>query len=174
MVQRGRTSGALGGGQSPALQSPLPTPLDSGLRGNDDWGAGLTKGCREWRMRGCWSSLSRIGVRDMLSYQSPMPAVAGTPRCEKPKLCFGMKNWHGGFCHAPPRPQRGTSPRATFSHSAIGLQFGTFPRGEPASRLIEGHIPDRSPGHAFVRMTIREISEIPRHHRSRVTLFSYQ
>ena len=28
-------------------------------------------------------------------------------------------NWHCGFCQAPPRPQRGTSPRATFSHSAI-------------------------------------------------------
>ena len=27
-----------------------------------------------------------------------------------------MASWHGGFCHAPPRPQRGTSPRATFSH----------------------------------------------------------
>ena len=46
-------------------------------------------------------------------------------------------NWHGGLCHAPPRPQRGTSPsprevfdRATFSHSAIDhrLQFGTFRR----------------------------------------------
>ncbi len=24
-------------------------PLDSGLRRNDEWGAGLTKGCREWR-----------------------------------------------------------------------------------------------------------------------------
>ena len=31
-----------GGGQAPALHSPLPTPLDSGLRRNDDWGAGLT------------------------------------------------------------------------------------------------------------------------------------
>ena len=56
-------------GQAPALQSPLPTPLDSGLRRNDEWGAGLAKGCREWRMRGCRSGLSRIGVRDMLSYQ---------------------------------------------------------------------------------------------------------
>ena len=50
----------------------------------------------------------------------------GTPRYEKPELWFGTVNWRGGFCHAPPRPQRGTSPsprevfdRATFSHSAI-------------------------------------------------------
>ncbi len=33
---------------------------------------------------------------------------------EKPELWFGTVNWHGGFCHAPPRPQRGTSPRATY------------------------------------------------------------
>ena len=46
---------------------PLPTPLDSGLRRNDDWGAGMTKGCRDSPMRGCLSGLSRIVVRDMLS-----------------------------------------------------------------------------------------------------------
>ena len=47
------------GGQAPrlaksstALHSPLPTPLDSGLRRNDE----ISRG-----------SLSRIGVRDMLS-----------------------------------------------------------------------------------------------------------
>ena len=57
---------------------------------------------------------SRIGVRDMLSYQSLMLAGAGTRRYEKPEMRFGTANWHGGFCHAPPRPQRGTSPRATF------------------------------------------------------------
>ena len=43
-----------------------------------------------------------------------MPAGAGTPRYEKPELWHGTANWHGGFCHATPRPQRGTSPRATF------------------------------------------------------------
>ena len=92
-----------------------------------------------------------------------MPAGAGTPSYEKPELWFGIANWRGGFCHAPPRPQRGTSPsprevfdRATFSHSAIDqsvYKSARFAGGEPASRLIEGHIPDRSPGHAFVRMT---------------------
>ena len=30
----------LGWGQAPALQPPLPTPLDSGFRRNDEWGAG--------------------------------------------------------------------------------------------------------------------------------------
>ena len=50
----------------------------------------------------------------MLSYQSSMPAGAGTRRYEKLELWLGTANWHGGFRHAPPRPQRGTSPRATF------------------------------------------------------------
>ncbi len=110
-----------GWGQAPALQPPLPTPLDSGFdRRNDEWeGIPTARRHDETNGRGGYHS-SRIGVRDMLSYQSPMPAAAGTPRYEKPELWFGAANWHGGFCHAPPRPQRGTSPRATFSHSAIG------------------------------------------------------
>ena len=90
----------------------------------------------------------------MLSHQSLMPAGAGTPRYEKPELRFGTANWHGGFCYAPPRPLRLTSPRATFSHSAIGHRPSVYNSarsagGEPASRLIGGHIPDRSPGLCF-------------------------
>ena len=62
-------------GTSPSATAPLHTPwipapyrgTGQALRRNDEWGAGLTKGCREWRMRGCRSGLSRIGVRDMLS-----------------------------------------------------------------------------------------------------------
>ena len=50
------------------LGVPLPTPLDSGtFRRNDEWGPASAKGCREWRMRGRRSGLSRIGVQDMLS-----------------------------------------------------------------------------------------------------------
>ena len=52
------------------------------------------------------------------SYQSLMPAGAGTPRYEKLELRFYAVTSHRGFCHAP-RPQRGTSPRTTFSHSVI-------------------------------------------------------
>ena len=43
---------------------PLWIPAFAGMTNG---GAGLAKGCREWRMRGCLNSLSRIGVRDMLS-----------------------------------------------------------------------------------------------------------
>ena len=111
------------GWRSSCLPPPLWIPAFAGMTNG---GAGLTKGYRKWRMRGCRSSLSRIGVRDMLSYQSLIPAGAGTPRYEQQELWFGTANWHGGFCYAPPLPQRGTSPsprevfdRATFSHSAI-------------------------------------------------------
>ena len=54
----------------PPHPSWIPAPYrgtGQALRRNDEWGAGLTKGCREWRMRGCRSGLSRIGVQDMLS-----------------------------------------------------------------------------------------------------------
>ena len=40
----------------------------------------------------------------MLSYQSLMPAAAGTPRFEKPELWRGTANWHGGFCYTPTPP----------------------------------------------------------------------
>ena len=93
----------------------------------------------ESRHRGLLEGTSRIGVRDMLSYQSLMPAAAGTPRYEKPELWFGTANWHGGFCHAPPRPQRGTSPRATFSHSALGHR-STIRRVSPVESRDGGRL----------------------------------
>ena len=66
---------------------------------------------------------SRIGVRDMLSYQLPVPDGAGTPRHEKPELWFGTANWHGGFCYVPPRPLRRTSLRATFFLRPAFMRF---------------------------------------------------
>ena len=123
------------GGQAPALQDsgcrrnykawPLegfgslwshPSPLDSGLRRNDPVGI---------------QALSRP------RYQSLIPDTAGTPKYEKPELWLGTANWHDGFCHAPPRPLRGTSPRATFSHSAIDHR-STVRRVSPAESGMEG------------------------------------
>ena len=97
----------------------------------------------------------------MLSYQSLMPAGAGTPRYEKFELWLGTANWHRGFCHAPPPPQRGTSPspRVVFDRT-------TFPHPHPfwipafagmtneevrwRTRKPFKRIPERSPGHSFV------------------------
>ena len=61
------------------------------------------------------------------SYQSLIPAVAGTRRCEKLELWLGTANSHRGFCHAPPPPQRGTSPspRVVFDRT-------TFPNPLPS------------------------------------------
>ena len=86
----------------------IPAPLDSGLRRNDEWGAGLASA-------GAVVCGHSRGRERSFSYQSLIPACAGTPRDEKPQLRLATANWHGAFCYAPPRPQRGTSPRATLA-----------------------------------------------------------
>ena len=104
-------------GAAPPLWIPAPyrgTGHASDRR-NDEFGAGMTRFARVPGTR------THDGKR-LFSYQSLMPVGAGTPKYEKPELWLGTANWHDGFCHAPPRPLRGTSPRATFSHSAIDHQ----------------------------------------------------
>ncbi len=51
--------------------------------------------------------------RRPFSYQSLTPVGTGVPRCEKPELWLGTADRQAGFCHSPPMPLRGTSPRAT-------------------------------------------------------------
>ena len=106
------------GGQAPALHLLVP-PSTIGLQLGRfrRWRAGIKV---DWRAH----PGSESGV--MLSYQSLMPAGAGAPRYERPMLWLGTANSLGEFCHAPPPPQRGTSPsprvvfdRTTFSRSAI-------------------------------------------------------
>ena len=101
-------------------------------------------------------SLSRIGVRDMLSCQSLMLAAAGTPMYEKLELWLGTANWRGGFCHAPPRPQRGTSPlpREVFDRT-------TFPSPHPFW----------IPAFAGIDDTGRLFAGIPRHNRNGVGVY---
>ena len=54
------------------LERPIPgSKSGTCFHSNDEFGGG--------------SDSSRIGVRDMLSYQSLMPAGAGTPRYENPE-----------------------------------------------------------------------------------------
>ena len=51
-----------------------------------------------------------------------------------------------------PTPAGDKPPRyiSSFRHRPSVYNSGRFAGGEPASRLIGGHIPDRSPGHAFI------------------------
>ena len=63
-----------------------------------------------------------------------MPAGAGTRRYEKLELWFFAANSHGGFCHAPPPPQRGTSPRTTLAMTPTPF---LRPRGGRAPRLAK-------------------------------------
>ena len=67
---------------------------------------------------GRWRNRSRLGVRDMLSYQSLIPAVAGTPRYE---------NWvhwlkEGFRCRpsSPTPPLAGDKPQRYISPSTLG------------------------------------------------------
>ncbi len=66
-----------------------PSPLDSRFRENDEF-----------------------GVRDVLLYQSSMPAAAGTPRYENREHWL-TEGFRRHLCHAP-HPWLGTSPSATF------------------------------------------------------------
>ena len=110
------------------MDATLPLWIPGGndeLRGRNDENA-------EWQRR--------VGA---FSYQSLMPAVAGTPRDDKP----GVVVWYSArWILLTPRPPAGDKPPrcrpSVYRHVA---------HGEPASRLIGGQIPqDRSPGHAFV------------------------
>ena len=118
-----------------------PSPLDSGLRRNDDWGAGLTKGCREWRMSAAAGAVYFHSNRSCRL----RPAHQGM----KNRIC-GLVQRIGTADSATPHPDPsgGQAPALHFliPPSAIGPGVGRFPRGAPASRLIGGHI--------FVPMTI--------------------
>ena len=81
----------------------------------------------------------------MLSYQSPVSAGAGTPRCEKLELWLGTANWHRGFCHAQARPQRGTSPRTTFPNPHPS-GFRLSPEGRMGAGTTSKVAAERHPG----------------------------
>ena len=82
----------------------------------------------------------------MLSYQSLMPAGAGTRRYEN--WVHWLMEGSGVVCAAHPAPSWGQAPALHFSLATLGcrgLGEGGWCR-RPAPELI----PDRSPGHAFV------------------------
>ena len=90
----------------------------------------MTKGCREWRMRGCRSGLSRIGVRDMLSCNRSC-RLAPAHQGMKIRSCDLV--WRVGTVDSAtphPDPSGGQAPALHFliPPSTIGLQFGTFRR----------------------------------------------
>ena len=63
-----------------------------------------------------------------------------------------MVSWHGGFCHAPLRPQRGTSPSRyifSFRHRSSVYNSARFARAEPALRFDWGAHPGSESGTCF-------------------------
>ena len=73
---------------------------------------------------------------DKLSYQSP---------CRLAPAHQGIKSGSCGLVRELARRYI-----FSFRHRPSVYNLARFAGGEPASRLIGGHIPDRSPGHAFV------------------------
>ena len=89
-----------------------------------------------------------------------MPAGAGTPRYEKPELWLGTANWHDWILPSQvPNPAVDRPPRYIFSvrHRPSVYNSAGFVGGEPASRLIGGHIPDRSSGRGFLPMAVTRL-----------------
>ena len=131
------------GGQAPALHILIP-PSAAGLQVGTfrPWRAGIEV---DWRAHPGWES----GTCFHSNRSWRQPAHQGV----KSRSC-GLVQRIGTADSARPHPDPsgGQAPalHILIPPSATGLQVGTFRRGEPASKLIGGHIPDRSPGHAFV------------------------
>ncbi len=87
-------------------------------------------------------------------------AIAHAGCCRRTKLSkAGVVVWYSELARRilprpSPTPAGDKPPRYIFSlrHRSSVYKSAGFAGGEPALRLIGGHIPDRSPGHAFVPM----------------------
>ena len=89
----------------------------------------------------------------MLSYQSLMSAAAGTPAAGTPRYESGGR-WYSGIWDL-------------VVGSVWVWLVPPFPSGFRPRIGVRGML-------SIAGMTVREIGGIPRHYRSRATLFSYQ
>ena len=96
---------------------------------------------------------SRIGVRDMLSYQSLMPVATGTPRYEKLGALVDGRVQVSSVPRTP--PLAGDKPQRYISLATLGCRCSGD--GGWCRRPVPEFIPDRSPGHAFVLMTLTRL-----------------
>ena len=94
----------VGGGIAVDVLSRNVSAWIPAFAGMTNWGAGTTSA------GAVASRHNRSGV-GAFSYQSLMPASAGTPRYENPELRFRRANSHGGFATPHPGPSGGQAPR---------------------------------------------------------------
>ena len=113
-----------------------PSPLDSRLRGNDE-------------LRGRNDDFG--SGNHSFSYQLPMPAGAGTPRCEN--WVHWLMEGSVVVCATHAALSWGQAPALHFSLATVGC--GCLGDGGWCRRPAPELIPDRSPGHAVVPITYR-------------------
>ncbi len=115
--------------------APAAPPLDSGLRRNDEVGGGNDES------------------GDLLSYQSLMPVATGTPRYEKLGALVDGRVQVSSVPRTP--PLAGDKPQRYISLATLGCRCSGD--GGWCRRPVPEFIPDRSPGHAFVLMTLTRL-----------------
>ena len=115
--------------------APAAPHLDSGLGRNDEVGGGNDES------------------GDLLSYQSLMPVATGTPRYEKLGALVDGRVQVSSVPRTP--PLAGDKPQRYISLATLGCRCSGD--GGWCRRPVPEFIPDRSPGHAFVLMTLTRL-----------------
>ena len=90
---------------------------------------------------------------DLLSYQSLMPVATGTPRYEKLGALVDGRVQVSSVPRTP--PLAGDKPQRYISLATLGCRCSGD--GGWCRRPVPESIPDRSPGHAFVLMTLTRL-----------------
>ena len=118
---------------------PIPTPLDSGLRRNDEWGAGMTSGEPKRRVREPWNAGTLEAAKHHFR-TNHSSRLAPAHQDIKTQSCGIMRRIRrGGLCHAQARPQRGTSPSTTLFRGLRDADLPILPELRAEPDHAEGH-----------------------------------
>ena len=135
------------GGQAPALHFLIPRSTIGLQFGTfQPWKPGIEV---DWRSH--FRTNDESG--DLLSYQSLMPVATGTPRYEKLGALVDGRVQVSSVPRTP--PLAGDKPQRYISLATLGCRCSGD--GGWCRRPVPEFIPDRSPGHAFVLMTLTRL-----------------
>ena len=96
-----------------ALHFPAPTPLDSGLRRDDEWGAGLTAGDREQMdlVVGKGTSVTPAPGPDPTPAGDEPPHYIDCRETENELTSWRVRDFRNAGARARPYPSGGKAPR---------------------------------------------------------------